>query len=811
MESSAPVALFRRPFSESELAIFEHRPARDSSQRRQADLSLEEEQGVGPDDLLDLPLDESEGLPLGPSAAETVPIPTQATTKTPQVSLPKHKEGAAGWGPTVRPGRGTRRPEARRADIRRGPETIGQAGSSGRWLWIFLLVALPAALVGGYFLNRAPAVALLSTEMVDFGELRLGESSQQAFEIRNQGQQKLQIEAFEVQGESGADFAVAGEDCLGRPLAETESCRVRLRFEPSMSGPRKARLAVSSTSVSGLRTLPLLGSGAAPKLEMSPPQLDFGRHIVGSAAAAQVVWIRNGGSANLEIDRVRLEGLAAADFVLRRDECSGQRLEPEARCALRWAFVPTAEGARRASVTVDSDAQAGVDSALEGFGLPQEPELRLDPLRLELAETALGGTSPPQTVQIFNDGSGPLVVHDVRPQDGADGSNVFRLQSETCTKAPIAPGQGCQLDIVFSPRLEGEVAGFFEVLHSAGEGRHLLPLVGNGLAPRLGLEPRRLRFDEVPVGGRGAAQSLRVASRGTAPLRVDAVAVEGADSRAFEVEPVTCLDEDLSPGDSCGFNIRFLPRREGPHRAELVIRHNAGEGVERLSLNGLGTSPKLVIEPSQVSFGEVQAGQQDERTVTLSNDGRAPLSLGSLRLDGDALELLEDRCSGRSLAPGRRCQVRLRFAPQQNGALLGRLLIEHGGVSRPVEVAVRGTATAPPPPRLEVRPSSFDFPSQPAGQASRIQTLVLRNAGQGRLDIHQLRLVGPHADAFQLVPGTCEETRGLMPREECTVGVRAVPQMAGAFEARLEIRHSGTGGVDTVTLRGQASSPGGSP
>lgn len=797
------------------MAIFEHRPARDSSQRRQADLSLEEEQGIGSDGLLDLPLDEAEDLPLGPSAAETVPIPTTPTEPPSGASRRQRKDGAAGWGPTVRPGRGTpppRRPDGRRGDNRRGPDTIGKAASGGRWLWVFLLVALPAALVAGYLLNRAPAVAQLSTEMVDFGELRVGEPSQQAFEIRNQGQEKLQIEAFEVQGDSAADFVVAGEDCLGRFLAEAESCRVRLRFEPSVSGPRKARLAVRSSSVSGLRTLPLLGSGAAPKLAMSPPQLDFGRHIVGSAASAQVIWIRNEGSAPLEVDRVGLEGLAAADFVLRRDTCSGQRLEPDSRCALRWAFVPTVEGPRRASVTVDSDAQAVAGTVLEGIGLPQEPELRLEPLRLQLAETALGRTSPAQTVQIFNDGSGPLVVHDVRPQEEADGSGVFGLQSETCTAAPISPGQDCQLDIVFSPRREGEVAGFFEVLHSAGEGRHVLPLVGNGLAPRLAIDPRRLRFDEVPVGGRGTPQTLRVESRGTAPLRVDEVVIEGADARAFEVVPVTCLDADLPPGGSCGFDLRFRPRREGPHRAELVLRHNADGGVERLSLNGLGTLPKLVVEPAQVSFGEVQAGQQDERTVTLRNDGRAPLALGNMRLDGNGdLELLEDRCSGRSLAPGRRCQVRLRFAPRQRGSLLGRLLIEHSGVQRPEEVAVRGTATAPPPPRLDLRPASFDFPLLVAGQSSRIQTLVLRNAGQGRLEIRQLRLVGPHAAAFQLVPGTCEEIQGLTAREECTVGVRAMPQAAGTFEAQLEIRHSGPGGVGSVALRGQASSSGGSP
>lgn len=803
------------------MAIFEHRPPRDSGRRRQADLSLHDDEVPAADDLIDLPLGDTPeaGPELQPTAAETVPIATQPETP-PQ--RPK-AVGAAAWGPTVRPaggagpaissGRGGRS-DRDGGPSRRRPETIGQANGSGRWLAALLVLALPLAVAAGYLLNRDPAIAQLSTELVDFGELRLGEMAQQPFEIANRGQKPLSIDAFEVMGEAATEFVVAGEDCLGRPLAHGESCRVRLAFTPGLSGPRKARLVLSSSSMAGLRTLPLLGIGAAPHLEMTPPELDFGQRVIGSQSTTQRLWVSNTGSAPLAMQRVLISGTAAADFILGRDECSRQDLAPGQRCAVLWSFVPTAVGRRQGVVTVESDATSGQPAQLSGLGLPQEPELRLAPERLELAATGLGELSPAAAVDIFNDGNGDLQIHDVRLQEVDGGTPVFRLLSEDCLRQPIAPGTHCRLEVVFEPRREGEVSGFFEILHSAGEGRHLLPLVGNGLAPRLGLEPRRLIFGEAPVGGASGEQSLQVSSLGSAPLWVEEVAVEGADAGAFEIEPVACLDDALESGQRCAFELRFRPRRDGPHRAELVLRHNAEGGIERLPLNGLGTSPRLELEPPSLDFGEVQIGRSSERSLILSNAGRAALEVRRLRPaagSGDELELLEDRCSGRRLLPGSRCQVRLAFTPRSAGARGGSLSLEHSAQPRSQEVAWRAMATSPPPPRLEARPTSFEFATQRVGEGSNIRTLTLRNAGQGELALGEIVLRGPQATAFQLVPGTCAGAETLPPREECTVGIRFLPQAPGPSEARITVRHNGVGGELQLSLsgRGIEAAPGG--
>ena len=795
------------------MAIFEHRPPRDSGRRRQADLSLQEEPDVGSDDLLDLPLGETpEQLPkLRPTAAEIVPIPTDGSAaRRPASEATPHRakgSGAAGWGPTVRPvARPLSGPGGDGGSPRRRPETIGQPTGGGRWLAAFLLLALPLAVAAGYFLNRAPAIAELSTELVDFGELRLGEVAQQPFEITNRGEKTLTINGFEVMGEAAADFTVAGEDCLGRPLAAGEICRVRLAFRPTASASRQARLALTTSSVTGLRTLPLLGVGAAPHLEVSPPSLDFGQHVIGTRSTDQSLWLSNTGSAPLSIRRVMVSGGAAADFVLGRDECSRHELAPGERCTLVWSFVPTATGRRQGAVAVESDASLGQAVQLAGLGLPQEPELRLAPQRLELAATALGEVSPAAEVELFNDGNGPLQIHDVRLQETDSPLPAFRLQGEDCLQRPVVPGTSCRLEVVFAPQREGEVSGFFEILHSAGEGRHSLPLVGRGLAPHLGIEPRRLAFGEVPVGGVSEPRRLELSSTGSAALWVESVRVEGADANAFEIETVDCLDDPLPVGEHCGFDLRFRPRRDGPHRAELAVRHNAEGAVEQLPLNGLGTSPRLELDPASLSFGEVRVGQSAERPMSLGNGGRAGLDIRRLRVapsSGDEVEVVGDRCSGRRLEPGSRCQILLRFTPRMSGTRGGSLHLEHSASPRPQEIPWRAVATNPPPPRLEARPTSFDFAATRVGEASDIRTLVLRNAGQGMLSIADIRLSGPHRDAFQLVPGTCAGAGPLPPREECSVGVRFLPILPGSLGAEIIIRHNGPGREMRLELNGR--------
>ena len=82
--------------------------------------------------------------------------------------------------------------------------------------------------------------------------------------------------------------------------------------------------------------------------------------------------------------------------------------------------------------------------------------------------------------------------------------------------------------------------------------------------------------------------------------------------------------------------------------------------------------PALVFSPSPYSYGQVAAGQTASQTFTLGNPGRS--ATGGLRVTlagAAAFTITGDTC--KSLPPGKRCAVTVRFAPAHVGAVTATL------------------------------------------------------------------------------------------------------------------------------------------
>ena len=832
------------------MAIFEHRPPRSRRPRTTPDLELDgdprhadREAADEPDgaelrgreeitagSLLDLPLDEpapssqeetgaepsrSWGPREAPPATEHLPSavrePSRSIPERPQ-SKPVRRRPAPG-GVSEQRRRTVQRRSGPPPGGRARPERIGGGGL--RWLGALLLIAIPLAAYLGYRLNLDPPVVVMSSEILDFGEQRLAEAADdQGVRLVNQGEEPLLISDLAIEGEAALDFMILAEDCRERPLERDDLCRVGIGFTPSAGGERRARLRVRSNGINGTASLPLLGRGTSARLAIRPERQSFGELTLGLASPAEEFELRNEGSAVLAVAQVALDGAGAADFVLRRDRCSRQRLAPGESCSVDLVFVPTVEGERRASLRVTSDASGPTEPIwVDGLGLPQRPELQLEPERLDLGAWPLGVASEIQQVEITNAGNGPVEWRELRltSATGEGEAPGFERVGGDCGTVALAPGERCTVELRFRARREGEALGLLEVLHGA-EDLHRLPLLAVGTAPRVFVDQERLAFDEGPVGSRSAPRSVRLSSTGSAPLTVSAVELVGADARAFAVDSGGC-EARLDPGSNCGLAVRFSPRRDGPHRAQLVIRHDAEGDTERVTLVGLGVSPKLEVEATRLDFGQVASGDTAERQVVARNTGRAPLALESLRLGGrfaGDYRVTTDRCSGRTLEPGRQCSVTVVFTAGAMGTRAAQLTVTPAG-GQAVEVSLTASASEPPKPRLSVQPGRMAFAEQSVGGSSSIQTLTLRNGGRTPLRLERIGLGGADAAAFQLVAGSCSDLEALSPGEDCTMGLRFAPTREGNHRAELVILHSGEGSRHTLPLdgSGRATVPGG--
>src|SRR5215831_2995502 len=77
---------------------------------------------------------------------------------------------------------------------------------------------------------------------------------------------------------------------------------------------------------------------------VTPDRVDFAEQKVLVAGPAAAITITNRGETALRVGSVRLEGPAAADFMLTENQCSLGELVPGSSCALKITFTPQSTG-----------------------------------------------------------------------------------------------------------------------------------------------------------------------------------------------------------------------------------------------------------------------------------------------------------------------------------------------------------------------------------------------------------------------------------------------------------------------------------
>lgn len=566
------------------------------------------------------------------------------------------------------------------------------------WVLLFLLV-IPLGIFVGYSLKPLPAQPVLSTDLITFGETRVGDRGQKEILLSNVGEAPLSVLGIEVVDDPDSVFRLAAApDCLGGQVTADSTCAIAVIYRPERPGSHQARLRVLTGSPASPTTqsLPLLGQGAAPSLLVEPTALTFALTPVGYRAEAQEVWLGNDGNARTTVRAVELTGPGATDFVAGQDRCTGSTLDPGERCSVAFEFVPTAAGDRDASVRVISDAGPSPStSTLKGVGRAQEPRIDVQPRRVDFARVKVGERGLQTTVTLGNQGLGELNIQKitVAPVNGdrsSEVSDLFVLDPGTCLGAVLTAEQTCRLQVSFAPDGRGDHRAVLEVEHNAANAPYLLPLMGRGTEAELRLSVSSLAFGNVPVGSFGPWRGVELRNTGSAPLVVARTPLSGDDAAHFQVASEGCTRGPVEPGQSCTVQVRFRAYRQGPHRAELRLRHDGRSTADRVALNGIGTRPQLRLTPDELSFDSTPVGERSRLAVRVDNQGRGPQRVGGVRLEGlDRRDFrLVDGCAGLALKAGQSCVITVEFNPQGPGQRQGRLIVEPGSGAAPREIPV---------------------------------------------------------------------------------------------------------------------------
>jgi len=218
-------------------------------------------------------------------------------------------------------------------------------------------------------------------------------------------------------------------------------------------------------------------SAIAPSpITLSPSSLTFPNTVPGAASVAQVVNIKNTGTASVTFSSISITGTDPTSF-LQLNAC-GASLAAGASCAVLVALTPAATGAQTATLSVADNAVGSPQTvALSGTGTVA-PSVVLSATSLTFASTAEGTTSDEQSVTVTNSGSATLGIASIR-LTGANPASFTQLNS--CGIA-LAPAASCTIYVAFKPAATGALTGSLTITDSGSGSPQTVKLAGTGVS-----------------------------------------------------------------------------------------------------------------------------------------------------------------------------------------------------------------------------------------------------------------------------------------------------------------------------------------
>jgi Abnormal spindle-like microcephaly-assoc'd, ASPM-SPD-2-Hydin len=569
--------------------------------------------------------------------------------------------------------------------------------------------------IAAYIANPAaatpsPAISL-STTTLGFGSVTVGSTSAAMMvTVTNSGTAALTVSGVTVSGTNATDFTQTN-NCSS--VAAKATCAVNVTFKPGATGARSGSLAIAHNATGSPSSVSLSGTGASaptPAVSLSSSTIALGSVQVGMSSAAQSVTLTNTGTAALTISSITLGGTNASDFA-RTGTCAAGSVAAGASCTLTATFKPTVVGARTASISVASNAPNSPHAVnLSGTGTaappPATPVASITPPALSFGNVVIGTSSATQMVTVANTGTAPLNVGAVTP--------TGPYTATGCANTAVAAGANCMITVTFKPTAAGAANGSLSIAHNAAGSPGAVALSGTGTTvtppptgtPALSFSPMSLAFGTQKLNMASAAQTVTVTNSGTAALMISGLSLSGTNATDFAVSGTCTAGSSVAAGASCTAQVKFTPTMAGARTASLDVASNA-TGAHSVALSGTGTSDTNgLIELTQNGLVIDKIKLEDNGThakILIKNASNAPIKVTKISFVNAANYKIEDQCSGKTLQPGKRCEIEMEYkgpkgsSYDEDKADALTITTEEGAtMSMPIEVKAGDVSAAVP-------------------------------------------------------------------------------------------------------------------
>jgi uncharacterized protein YjdB len=635
-----------------------------------------------------------------------------------------------------------------------------------------------------------PLVQILPAT-VTFPSTAVGSASaSQTLTVSNIGNQPLTI--YSIYMYDTLNFSQTNN--CPQSLSPGLTCSVSVVFNPSQPTYLSTTLYASASSPGGPnQSTTLIGSGILSTNKaagtLSASSINFGTLAIGNTTTSAYVYLTSTGSAPLTVTGATI---TPGDFAFNYYSCNtATSYAPGSYCQFSINFKPTAAGVRTATLTINDDGVGSPHTvSLTGTGVLSTSTLVISSTSLTFTSQVVGTVSPSQFVTIFNTGTAPLTISRM------EGTLDFPVSSNYCTNG-IAVGSYCSFYVYFAPQAAGTRNGAITIVDSATGSPHTILVTGTGVSVATGLVPNStsLVFDPQVINTSSPIQTLYINNSSNIPVSVSTAVVSGDYSLTYD----GCTGANITVNSNCQLNVVFTPIATGTRAGTITINSNAAGSPYSISLTGTGlaVASSLVPSATALDFGPFVVGTTTAvQTVTFSNTGDVPVTIGTATLSGD-FAFQYDGCSGLSVLVGNSCYVNVTFTPTVAGARPGSISLPASDSGTPHAVSLTGTGVTV---GSEFVPSvsGIVFGPQPVNTTSASsQTITFTNTGNVPVSVTTDVVTGDFALSYD----GCTNT-AIVVGSYCYFNVTFTPTAAGVRSGKVVVNSSDTGGPHTITFSG---------
>ncbi len=617
---------------------------------------------------------------------------------------------------------------------------------------------------------QTPPYLYIDSPSIDFGNVKIGNTSVRTLTISNTGTQNLNISSVSISPNS--EFYI-NDYCTGKSLSINATCNIEVVFSPTSAGNKSATLTIkSNASNKPTLNIPVKGQGLdpnVPNISVFPNSVNFGEVEIGKIETKEI-YIRNTGEGSLLIYSVDLTG--GSEFFIRED-CTDRNITPGSVCSIQITFSPNSEGNKTATITIHSNANnfPTLNIPVSGIGKKtQAPIIEVTPTEIDFG-TIFRKQALTKTIVIKNTSNEKNIDLYLNIPLSED----FTLTHDC---PPTLNSQAsCIITVTFQPKTVGEKKYKFTIETNDPNNRRIsINLHGKAipLPAYIEVNPRNINFGEIYVG-ETVKKSIIIRNIGDKTLDIKSITSTSSEFQILR----TC--RSIEPQGSCELIVEFKPITAGDKEALLTIYSNA-ENKDKVvvSLSGKAIEkkePRIVIPTKTLDFGSVIEGQTVTKKFTIENIGNADLHLNN-SVRGEGYSIVSN-C--KVIKPGRSCNLVLSFTPPLLGIIEGRLVISSDDPkNKEIVVVLKGKGIKKPTPFIDVYPKKIDFGQQFIGTVTQ-KSITVENKGNADLLIKEISITD--TKNF-IIANSCSKVE---PGDRCTISIKFRPQETGNIRGVLNI------------------------